>query len=77
MGIKPSNYTEERYFWAFYRKTNVRLVRTLGEINLNHCSGIIDSSGEMRENGQYVVKHKDRRCLQTSLQTALDSWKQE
>ncbi|MFM7727069.1 MAG: hypothetical protein ACKO7B_10215, partial [Flavobacteriales bacterium] len=34
-------------------------------------------SGETRENGQYPTTEEDRRCLQASLQTALDSWKQE
>ena len=44
---------------------------------LNHCSGIGRWSGETRENGQYPTTEEDRRCLQASLQTALDSWKQE
>ena len=63
-------------FWALYRKMSVRLVRT-NNINLNRCSEIINCSGEIRENGQYVVKHKDRRYLQISRQTALDFWKQK
>ena len=44
---------------------------------LNHCSGIGRWSGETRENGQYPTTEEDRRCLQASVQTALESWKQE
>ena len=44
---------------------------------LNHCSGIGSWSGETRENDQYPTTEEDRRCLQASLQTALESWKQE
>ena len=44
---------------------------------LNHCSGIGGLSGESRENGQFPTTEEDRRCLQASLQTALESWRQE
>jgi hypothetical protein len=44
---------------------------------LNYCSGIGRWSGKTRENGQYLTTEEDRRCLQASLQTALDSWRQE
>jgi hypothetical protein len=44
---------------------------------LNHCSGIGRWSGKTREKGLYPTTEEDRRCLQASLQTALDSWRQE
>ncbi len=44
---------------------------------LNHCSGIGGLSGETRENSQCPTTEEDRRCLQASLQTALESWRQE
>ncbi len=44
---------------------------------LNHCSGIGRRSGETRENGKYPTTEEDRRCLQASLQTVLESWRQE
>ncbi len=39
---------------------------------LNHFSGIGRRSGETHENGQYATMREDRRCLQETLQTALD-----
>ena len=39
----------------------------------NHCSGIGRRSDETRENGQYPTTEEYRRCLQASLQTALES----
>jgi hypothetical protein len=44
---------------------------------LKRCSVIERGGGETRENGQYPTEGEDRRCLQASLQTALESWKQE
>ena len=37
----------------------------------------VRGNGETRENGQYPTTEEDRRCLQASLQTALESWRQE
>ncbi len=46
-------------------------------LTLNHCSGIEGMNGETRENGQCPTTEEDRRCLQASLQTALEFWRQE
>jgi hypothetical protein len=63
------------YFWALYRKASVRLVKNQKN-SLNRCSGMIRMIfGETRENGQPLGKGEERRCLQTSLQTASGLWK--
>ena len=54
MASKSLNYRIRR-IRALYRKTSVRLVRTRKNY-LNHCSGIVKCSSEIRENGQHAIK---------------------